>query len=367
MALWNEATRCLGSKLFSSCSFSLFNQPQQILSVFGFEHILHTFADIVFRHPAVFVGDLLQAGDLESLAGFDRADEVCGVEHAVVRAGVQPGVAALEHFHVELAAPQVFVVHGGDLKLAACGRLDVFRDVDDVVVVEIQPRDGVVGFRLFRLLLDGDRIALGIEFDHAEAFPVAHVVAEHGRADLAVRCGPKKFAQLGAVEDVVAEHERHAVGSDELLADQERLREPLGFRLDGIAEVHAEAGTVTKQTFEAGLVFRRGDDQNVADARQHERADRVIDHRFVVYAEELFRDPEGDRVKTRSRAACQYDAFHVQSPVPRRSILYEPLSTCAHQSSLCSRYHSTVLRMPDSNVSCGFQPSSRAIFDGSMA
>ena len=112
-----------------------FNQPQEILSVFGFEHILHAGAHLIASHPAVFVGDFLQAGDLEPLAGFDRADEVRGIEHAVVRAGVEPGIATLEDLDMKLAAPEVFVVDGCDLKLAAAGRHDVFRDGDDIVVV----------------------------------------------------------------------------------------------------------------------------------------------------------------------------------------------------------------------------------------
>ena len=86
-----------------------FDQPQKILSVFGFEHVLHADADVVLRHPAVLVGDLLKAGDLEPLTRLDRADEVCCVEHAVVRAGVQPRVATFEDLHVELAPAQVFV------------------------------------------------------------------------------------------------------------------------------------------------------------------------------------------------------------------------------------------------------------------
>ena len=81
--------------------------------------------------------------------------------------------------------------------------------------------------------------------------------------------------------------------------------------LDGVGEIDPETGTISEQTFEARLVFRRGDDEDVADARQHEHADRIIHHRFVVHAEELFGNAPGDRVKTRARATCQNNAFHV--------------------------------------------------------
>ena len=215
-------------------------QSQQILSVLSLEHILHAFADLGGSHPAVFVGDLLQTGDLKSLTRFDRSDEVRGVKHAVVRTGVEPGIAALEDLDVELTSPEIFVVDGGDFELAASGRFDVFRNIHDVVVVEIEAGHGIVRFRPGGLLLDRDRLALGIELDHAEAFRIADMIPEHRRADLTVSRIAQELSELGSVEDVVAEHECHAVAPDEILAYQERLCEPFGVRLDGVGEIHAE-------------------------------------------------------------------------------------------------------------------------------
>ena len=51
------------------------NESSSRFGVFGFKHILHAFADVVFRHPAILVRNLLQTGDLESLASLDCADE----------------------------------------------------------------------------------------------------------------------------------------------------------------------------------------------------------------------------------------------------------------------------------------------------
>ena len=53
-------------------------------------------------------------------------------------------------------------------------------------------------------------------------------------------------------------------------------------------------------------------------------------------------------------------------PMPRRSPAYFPRWIGPHHHSL-SRYHCTVLRMPVSNVSRGFQPNSPISFDGSIA
>ena len=68
------------------------------------------------------------------------------------------------------------------------------------------------------------------------------MVAEHGGTALALRAlhgGAKMAPQTVAVEDVVAQHERARVAVDELLADDERLREPVGAGLLGVGQVHA--------------------------------------------------------------------------------------------------------------------------------
>src|SRR5262249_8974726 len=49
-------------------------------------------------------------------------------------------------------------------------------------------------------------------------------------------------------------------------------------------------------------------DKNVAYARQHQCAERVIDHRFVVNREQTLADRVGNGIQPRSRTTRQYDA-----------------------------------------------------------
>ena len=60
---------------------------------------------------------------------------------------------------------------------------------------------------------------------------------------LAARLEPRP----GAVEDVVAEHQGDLVVADELLADDEGLRESAGVRLGRVAEADAEVAAVAEQ------------------------------------------------------------------------------------------------------------------------
>ena len=128
---------------------------------------------------------------------------------------------------------------------------------------------------MLRLFHNGDGLPVLVELDHAVAFRIIHVIAEHRRAlavlDLADRA-PQRGAQPVAVEDVVAQYQRARLAVDELLAQQERLREPVGARLDLVGESHAILASIAQQTLEIRQIMRCADDQDVTDARHHQYA-----------------------------------------------------------------------------------------------
>ena len=251
----------------------------------------------------------------------DGADELRRLVERLHGAGVQPRVAAAEGHHGERPLLQVHPVEVGDLQLAARGRLHLMCLGGHVARVEVQAGDGVGALGLGGLLLDGDGPALAVELHDAEALGVVHVVAEdRGAARLGVLDGAREVArQAVAVEDVVAEHQRARLAGDELLADGEGLRQAVGARLLGVGEVHAVARAVPEQALEVGEVRRRGDDQDVPDARQHEGGQRVVDHGLVVDRQQLLGGHERERVQARAGPAGEDDAFHsITSKVSER-------------------------------------------------
>ena len=241
------------------------------------------------RDPAVLPGDLLGHGHGQVLGVLHGADELRGLVQALHGAGVQPRVATAQGDDGERPLLQVHLVERGDLQLAARGGFDLMRLGGHVARVEVQAGDGVAGLGLGGLLLDGDGTAQRIELHDAEALGVVDVVAEdRGAARLRVLDGLLEMArQAVAVEDVVSEHERARLAGDELLADGEGLRQAVRRGLLGVGQVHAVARAVPEQALEVRQVGRRGDDQDVPDARQHESGQRVVDHGLVVDRQQL--------------------------------------------------------------------------------
>ena len=78
--------------------------------------------------------------------------------------------------------------------------------------------------------------------------------------------------------------------ADKLLTDDESLGEAVGRGLFGILQTHAQVRAVAQQALEAREVLRGGDDEHLADARQHQYRQRVVHHRFVENGNKLFAD-----------------------------------------------------------------------------
>src|SRR5262249_27934729 len=90
--------------------------------------------------------DLLGTRDLQSLAAFDGLDVLRRLEERAVRPRVEPGHAATHHLARERAVLEIVTVHVGDLVFPSRRGLELACNVEDAIVVEIQPRDRVARF-----------------------------------------------------------------------------------------------------------------------------------------------------------------------------------------------------------------------------
>src|SRR5690606_29083986 len=98
------------------------------------------------------------------------------------------------------------LVDARDLELAASARFDGLRYPHHVVVVEVEPRDGVVALRLSRLLLDRDSLHVLVELDNAICCGIRYVISEDDcTIDLSMLTQARTEAD--AMEDIVAEDE----------------------------------------------------------------------------------------------------------------------------------------------------------------
>ena len=211
---------------------------------------------------------------------------------------------------MEPPLPQIQLVEGRDLQLAAGGRLQGVRQLCRVAVIEIQAGDGIAGLGLFRLFLDGKDLTLCVEFHDAVGTRILHGIAEDRRALRSGCGGTEQLLELRAVKHVVAQHKAARRAADEFLGDEESVRNAAGDRLHAVFHMDAKLGAVSQQAA-VGLAVRRSrDEHDVADACHQQHAQRIIDHRLVIDRDQGFGNGAGHGVQAAALAASENDTFH---------------------------------------------------------
>ena len=224
-------------------------------------------------------------------------------------ARVEPCIAPLHDLHIELPPLQIGLVDGSDFQFAPGAGPDRLGNLDDLLVVEIQARHRIAALGLAGLFFDADRAALRIELHHSIALRVLDMVGED-RRPLRLGIGrAQEGDEVVTVEQVVAQHQGTGRAADEALTDQERLRQPVRAGLHGVLDLHAPLAAVTEQLLESRRVLGRADDEHITQARQHERAQRVVHHRLVVHRQQLLADGQRGRMQTGARTSGEHDAF----------------------------------------------------------
>ena len=120
----------------------------------------------------------------------------------------------------------------------------------------------------------------------------------------------------------------------------------LGLTIEYATQPEPERLAVAEEPVEAFLVPGCSNDEDVADARQHQRGERIVDHGLVVDRHELLGYPECDRVQSRARSAGENDALHHSdsAAIASRRHQYAP---CARTTARAVRYRITMSPVSD--------------------
>ena len=198
-------------------------------------------------------------------------------------ARIEPGGAAAHDFYMQVTALQVGEINVGDFQLIAGRGAYGAGDIHHIVVVKIQSRYRVVGARIFRLFFDIARHAFAVKIHHAVALRVIHIVGKYRGALVPGGGVAQAFGKAIAIEDVISQHQAYGGVADKISAQEKCLGKAVGARLHRIADVDAPLLAAAQKIGKGQLIPRRGDNEDVANARFHERRQRVVDHGFVVH------------------------------------------------------------------------------------
>src|SRR6476646_8725202 len=104
---------------FAAPSNCLFRDRAEVSRVIGFPMLPDQHGKLIGIDESHPVGNLLRAGDLGSLAPFERSHEFGRLQQTVRRTRVEPSISPAHHFDLELTPVEISLVDVGNLELAA--------------------------------------------------------------------------------------------------------------------------------------------------------------------------------------------------------------------------------------------------------
>src|SRR5947208_2478111 len=146
-------------------------------------------------------------------------------------------------------------------------------------------------FRLYWFLLETDRLALSVKFDHPVAPRVADLISENAGTPVNGESGAVKIEF--SVENIIAENKRRARVADEFCADQKSLGDPLRLRLFGIFDSNPKLATIAQIIAKHRQILRCGNDQDLASTADVEGGERIATGRLLVDRKQVLADNLG--------------------------------------------------------------------------
>src|SRR5205823_14550920 len=101
-----------------------------------------------------------------------------------------------------------------------------------------------------------------------------------------------------SVKNVIDHDAQRARGGNESSTDQKRLSDSLRLSLLVVFDPNTKLRAVAQIVSKHRQIFRRGNDQDLPQAAEHQRGKRVANHWFVVDREKLLADDLSEREKT---------------------------------------------------------------------
>jgi len=245
------------------------------------------------------------------------SDEVIGAEQGLKCAGIRP--PPVQYLVSELAFIDVEAIHIRNLKLTSSRRLQAANLLEYAIVVEINPDDCELGFRLLWLLFNANH-AVSPQFRHAETLRVGNFLQQN-------LCSVALFFELFdsmadvRFDNVVAQDYADGIVASKIFSQAECLRDPTLSLLVRIIDVfQAKIAAIGQQSQKVTSILAPCHNEDFFDARVDQGLNGIIHHGLVIDRKQVFVRHSREGIQTAARTPRKdYALEQLSEPFPNES------------------------------------------------
>ena len=281
-----------------------------MVSAFVIASLAGQMLQLVDANPAFAPSYLFDAAYPEALAVLYSGHKVGRLKQAITIARVKPGKAPPEEFYFQRAFFQIQAVEVGNFILPACRRPQRCSFLCNGAIVKIKAGHRIIALGFFRLLFQRCDAPFGIKTHYTVRAGVFHIIPENTGTFLYRGCPTQHGRKALPIKQVIAQNKATRLPLKEIGTQHKGLRQPVGFILHLIIEAHAQILPGAQQVAEHRQVPRGGNNEHLADAGQHQRRERIVNHGLVVDGHYLLGDGLRQRVEAGGAATGKNNSFH---------------------------------------------------------
>ena len=162
-------------------------------------------------------GNFVNAGNQRARTLLHYADKLARFDKAVIGFRTEPRISSAHFFDIEFAQLHVNPVELGYLKFSTCRWTHIFGELHNLVVIKIATCYGHARRRLFRLFLNLQCTAIGVELKNTISGGIADLIANHSRALCPGACLYEQRAKFCAKQDVSPKTKAAGWSDDEMI------------------------------------------------------------------------------------------------------------------------------------------------------
>src|SRR6476661_5582308 len=189
----------------------------KVLAITAFQQWFSHFKHLFFGDKTFAVRDLFNTGDLYSLSLLNDLYKLRSLHERIEGAGVEPGRASVQDRNFQLTPAKIFFIHIGDLIFAPGTWLQVFCNINHIVIIEIDTWNRKVAFWFGRFFFNTDDLVFAVELNHSVALRIADMV---GINDSSLWSGIllQLLTKSGAIKYIVAQYQGNSILTDKLFS-----------------------------------------------------------------------------------------------------------------------------------------------------
>ena len=160
------------------------------------------------------------------LMSFYCFNKICRIHKTLMCTCIQPGKSLSQKLHIQSSVFQIDTVQVCNLQFTTRRWFQIFRKLNNTIIIEIQSCYTVITLRFFRFFFNRNSLAGIVKFYNSKTFRIIHIITKYSRTFTSfsiLYCSFQTLFQSMSGKNVITKNHRNCIITDEIRSNDKCL------------------------------------------------------------------------------------------------------------------------------------------------